>query len=329
VSAWGSAQMTPKQLLAVIRAVQERATDTARRSELHGERHWRDVARIVIAMHERRGSFDRTVGLLFAILHDSRRKTDGPDPKHGERAAALARRLRTEGVLTLSDAQAALLDKALVDHDKGTISGDGTIGACWDADRSTLWRVGIKPDPRFFSTPEPDRWIGLGWRVVSHGAGGSWSDVFKGRTRSGPLVLYHGTAACHLDSIKRTGIRETTSQYGDGTYLTPSRHIADRYATKTMAGRLFWYRREGMAQVKAGALTLSEWRANIRDIYQYGVVFTVHVPAGTLFISQDDGRQGFLMPKACPPEWIVDHELFTARDLYHRLISAPLSERVK
>ena len=27
-----------------------------------------------------------------------------------------------------------------------------TVGVCWDADRLNLWRVEIKPDPRFLST---------------------------------------------------------------------------------------------------------------------------------------------------------------------------------
>jgi len=27
------------------------------------------------------------------------------------------------------------------------------VGACWDADRFNLWRVGIEPDPRYLSTP--------------------------------------------------------------------------------------------------------------------------------------------------------------------------------
>ena len=34
----------------------------------------------------------------------------------------------------------------------GLVSEDPTVGACWDADRLDLPRVGIQPDPALFST---------------------------------------------------------------------------------------------------------------------------------------------------------------------------------
>ncbi|MCA9794566.1 MAG: hypothetical protein KC910_22315, partial [Candidatus Eremiobacteraeota bacterium] len=39
------------------------------------------------------------------------------------------------------------------DHEKGRVSQDPTIGACWDADRLDLDRVGKAPDPDLMSTP--------------------------------------------------------------------------------------------------------------------------------------------------------------------------------
>ena len=51
-------------------------------------------------------------------------------------------------------------------HDGGTVSSNALIGACWDADRSLLGRVGITPHPRYFSTATDDgilnRWLFAG-----------------------------------------------------------------------------------------------------------------------------------------------------------------------
>jgi hypothetical protein len=43
------------------------------------------------------------------------------------------------------------------------VSDDPTIGACWDADRLNLWRLGRRPDDRLLSTdtardPATIRW---------------------------------------------------------------------------------------------------------------------------------------------------------------------------
>jgi uncharacterized protein len=45
-----------------------------------------------------------------------------------------------------------LLAFACEEHTNGGVDPDPTVGVCWDADRLNLWRVGIKPDPRFLST---------------------------------------------------------------------------------------------------------------------------------------------------------------------------------
>jgi hypothetical protein len=37
-------------------------------------------------------------------------------------------------------------------HTDGHITDDPLVGACWDADRLDLPRVGIAPDPRYLST---------------------------------------------------------------------------------------------------------------------------------------------------------------------------------
>ena len=95
---------------------------------------------------------DAELVLLFALLHDSQRFNDSRDPEHGLRAALFARELQAEGVLALDDERLAVLVDACTRHDKGYVSDDPTTGACWDADRLNLWRVGITPEARLLST---------------------------------------------------------------------------------------------------------------------------------------------------------------------------------
>jgi uncharacterized protein len=80
------------------------------------------------------------------------RVDDGDDPRHGPRAATLAAELRGEGLLDLADSRAACLDRALHDHAFGETCSDPTIALCWDADGLDVGRVGIAPDPIYFST---------------------------------------------------------------------------------------------------------------------------------------------------------------------------------
>lgn len=95
---------------------------------------------------------DERVVRLFALLHDSQRRSDDLDPEHGPRAAHYARELC--GVhFQLEEAALERLAFACRDHERGYIVNEPTIGACWDADRLDLDRVGIVPDPRLLSTP--------------------------------------------------------------------------------------------------------------------------------------------------------------------------------
>lgn len=123
-------------------------------SKWHGESHWRGVLAASVRLIERGSKADPAVLTAFCLLHDSQRKSEGHDPRHGERAARFADELHDEGLLALDARQRDLLRRALVDHDCGMTSRDATIGACWDADRLTLGRVGIKVDTRLLSTPE-------------------------------------------------------------------------------------------------------------------------------------------------------------------------------
>ena len=124
-------------------------------TSIHGPAHWRAVERNAIDLAAFSGA-DVTLVRLFAVLHDSQRRNESHDPEHGPRAATWARTLR--GVhFKIDDAAFATLAAALSGHDRGRTSDDATIGTCWDADRLELTRVGMRPDPRYFSTAEGRR----------------------------------------------------------------------------------------------------------------------------------------------------------------------------
>lgn len=116
----------------------------------HGENHWRGVAAAGARVLEAGCPADPAVLFAFALLHDSQRHAEGRDREHGQRAADLVPRLG--GAHSLDDSQLAVLQRALVDHDRGLTSDDLTIGACWDSDRLTLGRVGVTPRAELLST---------------------------------------------------------------------------------------------------------------------------------------------------------------------------------
>jgi uncharacterized protein len=121
-------------------------------SHHHGERHWRTVGANGLWLAESLDGADRHVIFLFALLHDSMRENEYRDPQHGPRAAAFAGELQGSGLLGLSAEQFELLRHACAEHADGLVSSDPTVGACWDADRLDLPRVGVVPRPDLFST---------------------------------------------------------------------------------------------------------------------------------------------------------------------------------
>jgi uncharacterized protein len=118
----------------------------------HGPSHWFKVEANGIHIASRVPSCDLDVVRAFAVLHDCKRTNEDDDPKHGPRAAAFCRRLHRDGDLPFSKSQLDALVHACTHHTRGTTSTDPTIGACWDADRLDLIRVGIVPAQKFFST---------------------------------------------------------------------------------------------------------------------------------------------------------------------------------
>jgi|GEM_PF-6904055 len=127
-----------------------------RHSPHHGEGHWRAVAATGLELARRDSRVDPAIGVAFGVLHDCRRLTESRDPHHGPAAAGVAR--SSEVLLALLGAErVALVAEACFHHEGGKARRDQPlIGACFDADRFTLGRVGIDPDPWHFSVIHHD-----------------------------------------------------------------------------------------------------------------------------------------------------------------------------
>ena len=144
-----SARVSIPDAARLVDAVLERST--GKHSSIHGESHWQRVAAAALPLLPRTPNADPALVFLFALFHDSMRLNDGHDPLHGQRGAALARELHG-GPFELEDEEMDLLAFACEEHTNGGVGPNPTVGVGWDADRLNLWRVGIKPDPRFLST---------------------------------------------------------------------------------------------------------------------------------------------------------------------------------
>jgi uncharacterized protein len=120
------------------------------RDSIHGPDHWRRVERNALKIASSNGAIVSVVR-LFAVFHDSRRENDSFDLEHGKRGARYAASLRGT-LFDLGDSHFDMLQYACTWHTHGQLSKDPTIGACWDADRLDLTRIGLRPEPRFMST---------------------------------------------------------------------------------------------------------------------------------------------------------------------------------
>jgi uncharacterized protein len=122
---------------------------------LHGPDHWRRVENQAIELAQASGG-DVLVARLFAVFHDCERRNESTDPQHGPRAALLAEKMHGDWFV-VTPVQLELLTEACRHHTGGRTSDDPTIGACWDADRLDLPRVGIWPRAEYLSTAETRR----------------------------------------------------------------------------------------------------------------------------------------------------------------------------
>jgi uncharacterized protein len=166
--------------LDLVKYAERYATRISRRSSCHGPGHWRGVARVGAAIAVTDERIDPMVVLTFAAFHDTRRINDWRDPQHGPRAAERVQKLADAGRLPLNRQQIETLVFALEYHDAGATHPNPTVGACWDADRLTLGRVGTRPDLRYISTRAVraafPTFVRLGYATI-RGRDTSWASV--------------------------------------------------------------------------------------------------------------------------------------------------------
>ncbi len=128
---------------------------------MHGMPHWMRVKDIGFRLCDINGA-DKQIIELFAILHDSQRRSEHLDVGHGARAADFAERLRSTH-FCLSDEDFEKLATACIFHSDGSVSQDVTIGTCWDADRLDLLRYDEAPRPEFLSTGAAQTLVHSNW----------------------------------------------------------------------------------------------------------------------------------------------------------------------
>lgn len=166
----------------------ERATQVSRSSPYHGPRHWRDVARVGLALAAGDVDADLDVLLLFAAAHDTQRLGEHSDPEHGMRASNVVRQMQ----LPLTAGQLDTLRVALTLHDLGATTKNVTIGYCWDSDRLTLCRVGLEPHPGLLSSDDAEGLTEYARQIVT-GEDRSWEaiidDVVPSAARALPSSL--------------------------------------------------------------------------------------------------------------------------------------------
>lgn len=129
---------------------------------VHGLWHWEKVEKNALAIAKRTPGADPLVAQVFSLIHDTKRENEDTDPEHGHRSAEYAEKLFGRGRLEITKDQLGVLMEACRLHNDGQVSDNPTIGACWDADRLDLTRVGIIPDPALLSTQAGKELL---WRV--------------------------------------------------------------------------------------------------------------------------------------------------------------------
>lgn len=110
---------------------------------VHGPAHWKAVLANGMTLAGELNA-DRDLVAVFALLHDCRREDEWRDPRHGARAADVARELNGR-FYEFAPERMATLTEALHWHDAGKVHTDIHISCCWAADRIELRRVGIEP----------------------------------------------------------------------------------------------------------------------------------------------------------------------------------------
>lgn len=159
---------------ALLRAIDHGCTN--RDSFIHGPAHWRGVAFAGLRLVEFTRDADPIVVLLFSMFHDTMRRDDGHDPMHGPRAEVFAASLHGQQ-FQLPDEKINWLLRAIRDHTGGRFAGNPSIACCWDADRLNLWRLGVRPDPAFLTTPAARSAEMISWARRLEGERMSWEQI--------------------------------------------------------------------------------------------------------------------------------------------------------
>jgi len=127
----------------------------------HGPVHWRAVLSNGMVLADELAG-DRSFVAVFALLHDCRRENEWDDPRHGARAAEVAKALNRR-YFDFEPGRLTRLTEALHWHDAGKVHADIDISCCWAADRIELRRLGIEPAKWGFC----DRTWPLAQRILS------------------------------------------------------------------------------------------------------------------------------------------------------------------
>ena len=72
-----------------------------------------------------------------------------------------------------------LLEFACEEHTSGGVSSNPTVGVCWDSDRLNLWRVGMRPDPRWLSTAPAKEPARIDRASRMEGQHATWRELFE------------------------------------------------------------------------------------------------------------------------------------------------------
>ena len=141
-------------------------------SKLHGPAHWVRVHRFGLLLADGLNLGDRQARCVevFAWTHDLARLDDGGGNQHAVDGAVHAFAVMDALFPDLGSDQRTLLSKAIRFHSDGVTADEAhfqglldldewtedevidTVGACWDADRLDLLRLGIAPNQRYMST---------------------------------------------------------------------------------------------------------------------------------------------------------------------------------
>lgn len=112
-------------------------------ASIHGPAHWKAVLVNGMTLAQEL-QCDRAFVAVFSLLHDCKRENEWHDPRHGARAADVAREINGR-FFDFGPNRLTRLTEALHWHDAGKVHSDIDISCCWAADRIELRRVGIEP----------------------------------------------------------------------------------------------------------------------------------------------------------------------------------------